>query len=89
MGKNVNAISLVETKTGCAIAEDTPRFDVMFRGVKFGQLYYNMTGYVGYLPAPHPERKGDTINFDIGEKSISVFRREVNKLYREWANISN
>ena len=47
------AIELIETREGCAIAETTPRYIVMFRGHKFGELYFNMTGYTGsYLPSP-------------------------------------
>ena len=41
------AIELIETREGCAICEDTPRYIVMFRGSKFSELYFNMTGYTG------------------------------------------
>jgi hypothetical protein len=51
----------------------------MLHGQKVDQLYFNMKGYVGYLPTP------DGAKLDIGEKSISVFRREVAALNREFA----
>jgi hypothetical protein len=74
-----NAIELVENLRARAICETTPRFDVMLHGQKVDQLYYNMRGYVGYLPTPDGGR------LDIGEKSISAFRREVAVLNREFA----
>ena len=74
-----NAIELVENLRARAICETTPRYDVMLHGQRFTQLYYNMRGYVGYLPTPNGGR------VDIGEKGISVFRREVAALNREFA----
>jgi hypothetical protein len=74
-----NSIELVENLRARAICETTPRYDVMLHGQRFTQLYYNMRGYVGYLPTPDGGR------LDIGEKSISVFRREVAALNREFA----
>jgi hypothetical protein len=73
------AIALVENLRARAICETTPRYDVMLHGQKVDQLYFNMKGYVGYLPTP------DGAKLDIGEKSISVFRREVAALNREFA----
>jgi hypothetical protein len=74
-----NAIELVENRRDCALIELTPRYDVMLHGQKVDQLYYNMRGYVGYLPTPSGTK------LDIGEKSISVFRREVAALNRKFA----
>jgi hypothetical protein len=74
-----NAIELVENLRARAICETTPRYDVMLHGQKFTQLYHNVRGYVGYLPTPDGGR------LDIGEKSISAFRREVAVLNREFA----
>lgn len=74
-----NAIELVENLRARAICETTPRYDVMLHGQKVDQLYFNIKGYVGYLPTPSGAK------LDIGEKSISVFRREVASLNREFA----
>ena len=73
------AISLVETRRGCAICETTNRFDVLFHGERFDQLWWNMRGYVGTLPCP------DGRKLTIGERSITAYRREVAQLNREFA----
>jgi hypothetical protein len=53
------------------------RYDVLLNGQKVGQLYFNMRGYRGDLPLP------DGTKLDIGEKSISAFKREVALINRE------
>jgi hypothetical protein len=73
------AIELVATRQGCQIIEVEDRYDVLLRGVKVGQLYFNMRGYVGALPTP------DGGLLDIGERSIAKYRREVAALNREFA----
>ena len=79
------AIKLIETREGCAIFETTPRYHVMFRGRKFAELYFNMTGYTGgYLPAPGSS-PGTPTAFYIGERAISAYRKEIARLNREWA----
>jgi hypothetical protein len=70
-------ITLRETRVGCAICETTPRYDVLVNNIKVDQLYFNTRGYIGYLPTP------DGKKLDIGERSISAFRREVAKINRE------
>jgi hypothetical protein len=57
--------------------ERTPRYDVLVDGKLFAQLYFNMKGYVGTLPLPDGSR------LDIGERSITEYRKEVAKLNRE------
>lgn len=69
-------LSLKE-KPGRHIMERTPRYDVLVNGEVKGELYYNMTGFTGYLPY---WRGG---KFDLGEKGISAFRKEVGILNRE------
>lgn len=81
------AIRLVKTRNGCAPLEREDRYDVIFKGEKYTQLYFNTRGYVGNLPAPHPERPGDTIGFNVGERSIAAYKREVGRLNREWAEL--
>lgn len=73
------AITLVQTRRGCQMMEPKDRYDVMLRGARVGQLYFNMRGYVGYLPTP------DGTNLDIGEKPITTFKREVAALNREFS----
>ncbi len=77
---NGKAITLVETREGCQILETHPRYDVLFRGKKVGQICFNMTGYTGmYLPQP------SGIPLDVGERGISAYRKAVAQLNREWA----
>lgn len=73
------AIELIETTRGREMCETTPRYNVLLHGVVVGQLWYNMRGFVGYLPTP------DGMKLDIGEKGISAFRREVVRLNKEFA----
>jgi len=81
------AIELIETREGCAICETTPRYIVMFRGRKYSDLYFNMTGYTGGN-LPCPGSKADTsVPLHVGEKAISAYRKEVARLNREWAVI--
>lgn len=74
----MKAIKLVETRRGCAIMEREPRYDVLLNGQLFDQLYFNLTGYVGYLPTPEGRK------LTIGEKAISVYRKEVARLNKEF-----
>jgi hypothetical protein len=81
------AIELIETRQGCAILETTPRYIIMFRGTRFGELCFNMTGYTGsYLPAPK-DNSSTVIALDVGERAISAYRREIARLNRQWAEI--
>jgi len=57
--------------------ETKMRYDVVLNGQVVGDLYFNMTGYVGYLPTPEGRK------LDIGERGISAFRREIAALNRE------
>ena len=83
------AIELIETRKGCAILETTPRYIVMFRGSRYGELYFNTTGYTGSeLPCPgaDPSRP---VHLHIGERSIATYRRVIAGLNREWAASDN
>lgn len=57
--------------------ERHPRYAVMVNGEPWGELYFNMSGYVGNLPMV----QGGVMN--IGERPISAFRKEVSILNRE------
>lgn len=74
----MKAIQLVETREGCAMMERKPRYNVLLKGTKIGQLYFNVTGYRGTLPTPEGH------NLNIGEKGITAYRSEVTRLNREW-----
>jgi hypothetical protein len=83
------AIELVETREGCAIAEETPRYIVMFRGERFSELHFNMTGYTGgELPCPGAD-PSKPIPLHYGEASIATYRRVIAGLNREWAASDN
>jgi hypothetical protein len=77
------AIELIETRQGCEMLESTPRYNVMLKGVKVDQLFYNMRGYVGNLPTP------DGSSLYVPESGIARFRCEVAKLNREFAAADN
>ncbi len=82
----MKTIILQETRQGCAPFEKEPRYNVMFKGELFDQLYFNMTGYVGYLPTPKED--GSAGKLSIGEKGIGAYRKEVSQLNKEWASMS-
>lgn len=79
----MKAITLVQTRQGCEMMEKEPRYNVMLHGKLFCQLYFNMRGYVGYLPSPKPD--GSPIRLTIGEKGISAYKKEIAILNKEWA----
>jgi hypothetical protein len=54
-----------------ALLETTKRYDIFVNDEPFGELYFNIKGYVGSLPLP-----GGT-SLDIGEKGLSAFKKEV------------
>ncbi len=74
------AIQLVETRRGRAMLETTSRYDVLLNGVLFDQLYWNMRGYVGYLPTPSGSK------LSMPEGSLASYKREAARLNREFAN---
>ncbi len=56
-----------------------PDYDLLLNGAVVGEVYFNMTGYVGTLPQP------DGTNFTPGEKGISAYRTELARINRETA----
>lgn len=74
-------ITLEERPNRMAFAESKMRYAVMLDGKEFGELYYNMRGYCGYLPSPRPD--GTFGKLDIGERPITAFRKEITALNRE------
>lgn len=75
-----NAIKIKETTRGKASCEAEKRYDVLLRGNVVGQLYYNLGGYVGYLPTPRGR------GLDAGETSISRWKKAMNRLNKEWGD---
>ncbi|GGR41604.1 hypothetical protein [Deinococcus ruber] len=73
------AITLVEAPRKKSSCEQEMRYDVLLHGKQYGELYFNLRGYLGYLPTP------DTLPLDIGEKSISAYRKQIAVLNQEWA----
>lgn len=69
----------LEQRLGRHLLERQPRYAVLVNGEAFGELYYNMRGYQGYLPTVQGSK------MDIGERGITAFRREVNVLNKEAA----
>lgn len=76
-------ITIEERPNRREICESQMRYAVMLDGKEFGELYYNMRGYQGYLPSPRAD--GSIGNLDIGERPISAFRKEVAELNRRLA----
>ena len=83
------AIQLVENRKDRAMLEKESRWDVLLNGIKFGQLYFNMRGYVGYLPTPPSEGQTTPGKLTIGEKGLRAYRKEVAQLNQEWAIFLN
>jgi hypothetical protein len=54
-----------------------PDYDLILNGKVVGEVYYNMTGYVGMLP------QADGTGFTPGETGISAYRAEIARINRE------
>lgn len=54
-----------------------PDYDLLLNGEVVGEVYYNMTGYVGTLPQP------DGTTFIPGEMGISAYRTEIARVNRD------
>lgn len=67
-------VTLKEAPHRRAICEKKMRYEVQLNGKFFSEIYFNMRGYVGYLPLPDGTRQ------DIGEKGIAEFRNEIKYL---------
>ncbi|AZI43983.1 hypothetical protein EHF33_13725 [Deinococcus psychrotolerans] len=59
-----------------AMCEREMPYDVLLHGQVFGELYFNLRGYRGYLPT------ADGKKLDIGEKTLSAYKRKVAVLNR-------
>ena len=77
----MKAIMLKKSKK-MAIAQSVPDYEVYFYGEKIGDLYFNMTGYVGWLPCPSERQAYCPLT--IGEASLAAYKREIKELNKEW-----
>lgn len=77
-----SAITLRPAPHRKAICECEMPYDVLLHGQVFGELYFNLRGYRGYLPTP------DGKKLDIGEKTLAAYKREIAVLNREFRNAS-
>lgn len=59
-----------------------PDYDLLLNGRVVGEVYYNVTGYVGTLPQP------DGPGLTLGERGISAYRAEIAHINREARNSS-
>lgn len=64
---------------------DMDDYEILFDGKVFSELAYNMTGYVGYLPVPKSD--GGVGKFDIGERRLSTYRKQIAEFNKEWCEL--
>lgn len=72
-----HVVTIKEAPHRRAICETDMRYEVFLNGILFDQIYFNMTGYCGYLPLP------DGTKLCLPESGISNYRREVAWINRE------
>lgn len=83
--KEVKAIELkVKPKTHLGSHDD---YYIMLNGVQWGELTFNLRGYVGYLPTPpeiNLQKELPPGKLTIGEVSLAKYKQEIAKLNAEW-----
>ena len=67
-------ITLKKNNTKREPMETKDRYDIHLNGEYWGELYYNIDGYVGRLPLAN----GGVL--DCGEQSLSQFRKDITYL---------
>ncbi len=72
-----HVVKIKEAPHRLSICETTMRYEVFLNGVLFEQIYFNMTGYVGYLPLP------DGTKLCLPECGISNYRKEAALINRQ------
>ena len=79
------AIELV--KSPGAMMERQPRYMIRLHGKDWGELYFNMRGYVAEKGIPVPSQRGSgAASLEIGEKGLSAFKMEIARANREWSD---
>ena len=76
------AITLIETPHRKSMFEKEMRYDVHLHGQPWGDLYFNLSGYRGYLPTVDGP-------LDIGERPIGTYRQHIRTLNRQWAETNS
>lgn len=56
--------------------QQRPDYDLLLNSSVVGEVYFNMTGYVGTLP------QQDGSRFTLGEEGISSYRAEIARINR-------
>jgi hypothetical protein len=77
MNNMAKRVTIEERPRRMAMLETKMVYAVMLDGKEFSELYWNMRGYVGYIPTVGGGR------LNIGERSLSNYRREVAEANRE------
>lgn len=66
--------------------DNHPTYHLYLFGYFYGEIYFNMRGYVGYLPSLNSENPSyeTPMPLHIGEKAFSAYKKEITKLNKEW-----
>ncbi len=59
-----------------------PDYEILLDGDYYGDVFFNMTGYVGGISVPGSE--GNIASLDIGERGISAYKKEIARANREF-----
>jgi hypothetical protein len=72
-----------EAPAGMRGVDNHPTYRVRVNGTPTKHLlFFNMTGYAGYLPTP------DGFVEDIGERPLSAFKKAISRLNREASSMN-
>jgi len=66
----------LEEKRGRSSPQD---YYIAVNGTRWGEVYYNLRGYCGYIPT-----SSETALLDVGEKGVSVYKREISRVNAEF-----
>lgn len=72
-----HVVTIKEAPRKRSICETKMRYDVFLNGVLFDTLYFNMRGYLGYLPLPGGEKLA------LPECGISAYKAEIRRINAE------
>jgi predicted RNA-binding Zn-ribbon protein involved in translation (DUF1610 family) len=78
------------TDAGVEIDPDSifikPRFMITLHGAGWGELYYYQRGYRAEygIPVPSSTARDGVTSLDIGERSLSEYKREIEIANHEW-----
>lgn len=80
-----NVVELVP-KRG-SLMESDPRFMIMFRGQPWGELYFNVRGYIAEhgIPIPSDKNEKGVSGLQIGERGLTVYKAEIRNANKLWA----